>query len=178
MTVPVDFQMWLKQELKERIARESYSTGKPDLKIDLHCHDHNSNIPDEALGRILGVPETWLPTERLMSVLKSAGMGACTFTNHNNARSCWELKDKGFDILSGAEFSCHIPDLDVGVHVLTYGFRLSRNPSWQIFTIFLSSQQITICLSFLHTRSISMRQMAFLHLKNMRRFFCSSIILR
>jgi glycosyltransferase involved in cell wall biosynthesis len=117
-----DFQTRLREELKSRIEREGYASGKHDLKIDLHCHDHNSNIPDEALGRILGVPETWLPTERLMNVLKTAGMGAYTVTNHNNARSCWELKDKGFDVLSGAEFSCHIPDLDVGVHVLTYGF--------------------------------------------------------
>ncbi len=122
MTSTTDFQTWLKNDLSARMDASQVSAGEPHIKIDLHCHDHNSNIPDEALGRILGVPETWLPTERLLKVLQAADMGAVTITNHNNARSCWEQMDKGHDILSGAEFSCHIPDLDVGVHVLTYGF--------------------------------------------------------
>jgi len=122
MKAQFDFQGWLKDDLKFRFERAQSQVGSHQLRIDLHCHDHNSNVPDEALGRILGVPETWLPTERLLSTLKKAGMSATTITNHNNARSCWELMDKGVDILPGAEFSCHIPDLDVGVHVLTYGF--------------------------------------------------------
>jgi glycosyltransferase involved in cell wall biosynthesis len=117
------FQNWLKSELSERLSSAKASLGETELlKIDLHCHDYNSKVPDEALGRILGVPETWLPTEHLISTLRKSGMSATTVTNHNNARSCWELLDKGIDVLPGAEFSCHIPDLDVGVHVLTYGF--------------------------------------------------------
>ena len=92
------------------------------LTIDLHCHDHNSNIPDEQLGRILGIPETWLPTEDLLQTLKNHGCNTFTITNHNNARSCWQLLDKGEDILVGAEFSCTVPDYKVGIHVLTYGF--------------------------------------------------------
>lgn len=40
------------------------------LKIDLHCHDHNSDVPDELLGRILNLPETWLKTEKLVKILK------------------------------------------------------------------------------------------------------------
>lgn len=92
------------------------------LTIDLHCHDHNSNIPDEQLGRILGIPETWLPTENLLTTLKNNGCDTFTVTNHNNARSCWQLLNKGEDILVGAEFSCTVPDYKVGIHVLTYGF--------------------------------------------------------
>lgn len=118
----VDFQVWLKDELGQRLSTAESMLGPDQLCIDLHCHDHNSNVPDEAIGRILGVPETWLPTDQLLGVLKSSGMGATTITNHNNARSCWDLLDQGRDILPGAEFSCHIPDLDIGVHVLTYGF--------------------------------------------------------
>jgi glycosyltransferase involved in cell wall biosynthesis len=117
-----DVQGRLKQQLNERISEGQLAFGDECLKIDLHCHDHNSNVPDEALGRILGVPETWLPTSQLLTTLDKAGMTARTITNHNNARSCWELLEKGIDVLPGAEFSCHIPDLDVGVHVLTYGF--------------------------------------------------------
>jgi len=117
-----EFQGWLKEELASRTERARSVLGENPLKIDLHCHDHNSNVPDEALGRILGVPETWLPTDHLLSTLRKAGMTATTITNHNNARSCWEMMEKGIDVLPGAEFSCHIPDLDVGVHVLTYGF--------------------------------------------------------
>jgi glycosyltransferase involved in cell wall biosynthesis len=122
MNTLFEFQSTLKLDLDERLKRASNDLGDNPLRIDLHCHDHNSNVPDEALGRILGVPETWLPTERLLSTLSKAGMSATTITNHNNARSCWDLLDKGVDVLPGAEFSCHIPDLDVGVHVLTYGF--------------------------------------------------------
>lgn len=96
------------------------------LTIDLHCHDHNSDEPDELLGRILNVPETWLPTDDLLSTLKVHGCNTCTITNHNNARSCFELKDRGIDVLTGAEFSCLVPDYKTGIHVLTYGFTAAQ----------------------------------------------------
>jgi glycosyltransferase involved in cell wall biosynthesis len=70
----------------------------------------------------LNVPETWLKTKRLIKTLKSNGCDAITITNHNNARSCFELQQKGMDIITGAEFSCTVPDYHVGIHVLTYGF--------------------------------------------------------
>ncbi len=92
------------------------------LRIDLHCHDYNSDVPDEILGRILNVPETWTPTETVIKTLKNNNCNAFTITNHNNARSCYELQSKGFDILTGAEFSCTVPDFKVGIHVLAYGF--------------------------------------------------------
>ena len=92
------------------------------LKIDLHCHDYNSNVPDELLGRILNLPETWLKSETLIKTLQRNYCTAFTITNHNNARSCYELQDKGFDILTAAEFSCSVPDFNVGIHVLAYGF--------------------------------------------------------
>jgi glycosyltransferase involved in cell wall biosynthesis len=43
-------------------------------------------------------------------------------TNHNNARSCWELLEEGIDVLPGAEFTCRFPEYDLHVHVLCYGF--------------------------------------------------------
>ncbi len=92
------------------------------ITIDLHCHDHNSNEPDELIGRILNLPESWQTSESLISTLKTNGCDAITITNHNNARSCYELQDKGEDILTGAEFSCTVPDYNVGIHVLAYGF--------------------------------------------------------
>jgi glycosyltransferase involved in cell wall biosynthesis len=92
------------------------------LKIDLHCHDHNSDVPDELLGRILNLPETWTTTEQLIETLKKNGCDTLTVTNHNNARSCFELKNKGLDILVGAEFSATVPDFNIGIHVLAYGF--------------------------------------------------------
>ncbi|HED17814.1 MAG TPA: glycosyltransferase family 1 protein, partial [Gammaproteobacteria bacterium] len=45
-----------------------------------------------------------------------------TVTNHNNARSCWELQEKGHDVLVAAEFTCHFDEYNLFVHVLTYGF--------------------------------------------------------
>ena len=108
--------------LKQLVNNSNKLNSNEIIKIDLHCHDHNSNKPDEILGRILNVPETWLPSETLINKLENNGCDAFTITNHNNATSCWELKDKGFDILSGAEFSCNVPDFKTGIHVLAYGF--------------------------------------------------------
>lgn len=92
------------------------------LRIDLHCHDHNSDVPDELWGRILRLPETWIPTGTVIEKLQKSRAGAYTITNHNNARSCWELLDKGFDILPGAEFTCNFPEMGFDAHVLAYGF--------------------------------------------------------
>lgn len=92
------------------------------LKIDLHCHDRNSDVPDELLGRILNVPETWLPTKRLVETLQRNGTDVITITNHNNARSCYELIEKGQQVLVGCEFSVTVPDFNIGIHVLAYGF--------------------------------------------------------
>ncbi|HOO72232.1 MAG TPA: glycosyltransferase [Spirochaetota bacterium] len=97
------------------------------LTIDLHCHDHNSDVPDEILGRILNIPETWLQSEDLIDSLKKHNCDTFTVTNHNNARSCYMLRDiMGLDILTGAEFSCMVPDFNTGIHVLTYGFTPSQ----------------------------------------------------
>ena len=92
------------------------------LRMDLHCHDYNSDEPDELMGRILNLPETWQDSEDLVRVLKTHGCDTITVTNHNNARSCYELREKGVDIVTGAEFSCTVPDYRVGIHVLAYGF--------------------------------------------------------
>ena len=92
------------------------------LRIDLHCHDHNSDKPDELWGRLLRLPETWLKTKTLLKQLERSGSNLFTITNHNNARSCWPLAEQRDDILVGAEFTCHFPDLDLSVHVLCYDF--------------------------------------------------------
>ena len=73
-------------------------------------------------GRILGLPETWLETGKLVKRLNRNGSDVITITNHNNARSCWALLDKGYDVLVGAEFTCYFPEANLYLHVLTYGF--------------------------------------------------------
>jgi glycosyltransferase involved in cell wall biosynthesis len=117
------FQNELKSELQQFLHTEALKFPRDEiLKIDLHCHDHNSDVPDELLGRILNVPETWLKTEDLIATLKSNYCDVLTVTNHNNARSNFEMIKKGVDMLVGAEFSCIVPDYEVGIHVLAYGF--------------------------------------------------------
>lgn len=117
------FRKALREELNGYLADQSKKYDLSDcLKMDLHCHDHNSDIPDELWGRILGLPETWLKTRKLVKCLKKNGCDVITITNHNNARSCWELKDKGKDVLAGAEFTCYFLEYDLFVHVLAYGF--------------------------------------------------------
>ena len=117
------FHSELVKELNAFTANQATRFPQKDvLKMDMHCHDYNSDVPDELIGRILKAPETWLPTERLLETLKKRGCDAFTITNHNNARSCYEQQDKGLDILTASEFSCMVPDFKVGIHVLTYGF--------------------------------------------------------
>lgn len=117
------FRKTLCDELENLLVRSQSLVPEPErLRIDLHCHDLHSDRPDERLGRMLGVPETWVTTEQLLSTLAESGTDLVTITNHNDARACWKLLDKGFDVLPGAEYSCTLPDFDVGVHVLAYGF--------------------------------------------------------
>ena len=110
-----EFEQYLKRE-QERFDPENC------LRIDLHCHDHNSDVPDELWGRLLHLPETWLKTKKLARVLHKHGSTVLTVTNHNNARSCWELQDRGVDVLVAAEFTCYFNEYNLFVHVLTYGF--------------------------------------------------------
>jgi len=117
------FQQQLKQGLQEFLSKQySKFPANEILQIDLHCHDLNSDVPDELFGRILGVPETWIKSDILIRELKRNDCDVFTITNHNNARSCFELQEKGVEVLTGAEFSCFVPDFNVGIHVLAYGF--------------------------------------------------------
>ena len=110
-----DYEAFLMQQKNRFIEDET-------LLIDIHCHDKNSDVPDELWGRLLRLPETWLETKDLIKTLERNGTDLVTVTNHNNARSCWELLDKGYDVLVGAEFTCHFPGSELSFHVLTYGF--------------------------------------------------------
>ncbi len=117
------FREALRRDLESFVsAQRQRFPADETLAIDLHCHDHNSDVPDELLGRVLRWPETWVATDDVREVLTKNGMTALTITNHNNARSCFELLERGVDVLVGAEFTCVVPDFDVHVHVLTYGF--------------------------------------------------------
>ncbi|MFK5984395.1 MAG: glycosyltransferase [Pseudomonadota bacterium] len=118
-----DFRKSLQQQFNQFILQQqSIYLPKDCLRIDLHCHDHNSDKPDELWGRILQLPETWLKTKKLLKTLKKNGCNAYTITNHNNALSCWQLLEKGQDVLVGAEFTCYFPEYNLFIHVLTYGF--------------------------------------------------------
>lgn len=87
-----DFRQSLKDEFGEYLSTAQEGLDYENcLKIDFHCHDHNSDVPDELWGRILGLPETWLKTDNLVKCLHKNDCDVVTITNHNNARSCWEL---------------------------------------------------------------------------------------
>jgi len=120
---PGDFRLALGREFDAFLARQSNRFAQEDvLRVDLHCHDLNSDTPDELWGRILSLPESWLKTRKLVKCLRRNGCDVITVTNHNNARSCWALLDQGHDVLVGAEFTCYFPEADLFLHVLTYGF--------------------------------------------------------
>ena len=122
-TAPVSFRDKLQIDFQRYLTQEAVRFNPEEcLRMDFHCHDRNSDIPDELWGRILGLPETWLETRDLVKCLHGNGSDVITITNHNNARSCWDLLDKGQDVLVGTEFTCHFPEYELYVHVLTYGF--------------------------------------------------------
>ncbi len=123
MKRPISFKKQVEERLDSFLEEQRKNFPADELiTIDLHCHDHNSNVPDELIARILNVPETWLAGEELINTLKARGCSAFSVTNHNNSRSCYELIEKGEDILVGAEWSCMVPDYKTGIHVLAYGF--------------------------------------------------------
>jgi len=55
------FRRALNEEFRQFLAQQAsrYPIDQC-LRVDLHCHDHNSDLPDELWGRILRLPETWL----------------------------------------------------------------------------------------------------------------------
>ncbi|WJG09611.1 glycosyltransferase [Aliiglaciecola sp. LCG003] len=117
------FRRSLEDEFNQYVEQQQARFDPADcLNIDFHCHDHNSDIPDELWGRILRLPETWLKTKKLVKVLQQNGSNVYTVTNHNNARSCWDLIDQGIDVLVAAEFTCFFPEYDLFIHILAYGF--------------------------------------------------------
>lgn len=121
------FRHGLQTELNQAVdAMQQGLNMEECLRIDLHCHDRNSSVPDELWGRILSLPESWLKPKHLVRCLKENGCDVITVTNHNNADSCWELLHKGEDVLAGAEFTCHFPEYALFVHVLAYGFSPSQ----------------------------------------------------
>lgn len=121
--VSCDFRLSLKKEFEQFLASQKSKYAPENcLTVDLHCHDHNSDIPDELWGRILRLPETWLKTKKLAKLLKKNGCDVFTVTNHNNARSCWKMIEKGEDVLVASEFTCYFPEYELFIHVLTYGF--------------------------------------------------------
>ena len=123
MPQPISFRDQLRQDFSLFVEREKQRFPKDEtLKIDLHCHDMNSDEPGESLCRILRLPETWATTDQVLKTLKGSHVDAITITNHNNARSCFELLERGIDVVVGAEFTCSMPESDVRLHVLTYGF--------------------------------------------------------
>ncbi len=107
---PGNFRGSLSDEFNAYLFRESQRFAPEDtLRIDLHCHDMNSDTPDELWGRILGLPETWLDTGKLVKRLNRSGSDVLTITNHNNARSCWALLDKGYRCACGCGIYLLLP---------------------------------------------------------------------
>ncbi|WP_220386912.1 glycosyltransferase [Cycloclasticus pugetii] len=167
-----DFRQSLKDEFGEYLSTAQEGLDYENcLKIDFHCHDHNSDVPDELWGRILGLPETWLKTDNLVKCLHKNDCDVVTITNHNNARSCWELIDEGKDVLVGTEFTCYFPEYNLFVHVLAYGFNAeqekhlnkTRENIYQ-FLKFAAAQNIPVILPhplYLYTRDNNIDQALF-----------------
>ena len=123
MTDTQQFQQQIQSVFQQRLGRHRDAVPADEcIRIDLHCHDGNSDVTDELFGRILRFPETWLQTDDLVACLAKNQCNAVTITNHNNARSCWDLLERGQDVLPGGEFTCYFKTFNTHLHVLAYGF--------------------------------------------------------
>jgi hypothetical protein len=150
--LPGAFRKSLASEFEAYIERESQRIPIQDtLRVDPHCHDCNSDKPDELWGRIPGLPETWLKTKDRVKCLRKNGSDVVTITN-NNARSCWQLIDQGLAVTVGAEFTCHFPEIGLFCHVLAYGF--DREPE---VALDAKRQNIDDFLRFAAARNFTLR---------------------
>ena len=76
-----DFRKSLDTEFNQYLKQQENKFPREDcLKVDLHCHDFNSDVPDELWGRILRLPETWLETKKLVKLLEKNGCDLVTVT--------------------------------------------------------------------------------------------------
>lgn len=159
-----NFRQSLKDEFESYLDQQSSTIDKDNcLKIDMHCHDHNSDVPDELWGRILRLPETWLKTKNLVKCLEKNGCDVVAITNHNNARSCWDLQNAGQDVLVAAEFTCYFPEYSLFMHVLAYGFSKEqeiifnkKRENIYSFLLYAAEQHIPVVLPhplYLYTRN-------------------------
>ncbi len=92
------------------------------LKIDLHCHDHFSDHSVEVIPGLLKAVDSYTPTEELLRCQKENGMDAFVITNQSQGRSCFDLREKGMDVLTGACFLVNDPVTGFDAQVLVYGF--------------------------------------------------------
>ena len=150
--------------------RGPYKEHKHTLKIDLHCHDYNSDVPDELWGRLLQLRETWITSEELFDCLRRNQTDVATITNHNNARFV-DMLEKGHDILPGAEFTRFFEEYNLYLNVLAMALLLSKKKSSMIYVkTFLLSQLTVNKISrlFFPTRSTSTQRAKNHPLKLMR----------
>ena len=123
MNAHTSFRRNLERELSRFLERQAARFPKDEtLRIDPHCHDWRSGPRKDAVARTLRLPETWTSTDEVLAALGRSGVDAVTITNHDDVKSCYELQDKGIDVLVGAEFSCVEPEYGASLHVLVYGF--------------------------------------------------------
>ena len=100
----------LSKELDSFLSKQLKQFPENDsLRIDLHVKDENDSDASPK-------------TKELLRLLKKHGCNAFTITNSSSAKSCRELQAKGKDILTGAEFACNVPDFNISINVLVYGF--------------------------------------------------------
>ncbi len=126
---PEGFRDELRRRFGELRQREDARFPQDEcLRMDLHCHDYNSDVPDEIVGRMIRSSETWVSSEQVLECQRNTGMDVYTITNHNNARSCWEQLDKGRELMPGAEWTCTVPEFDTSIHVLAWGFDPEDEP--------------------------------------------------
>lgn len=104
------FYKQLSKELDSYLAKQQKRLPQKDtMRIDLHISDIHGNIESPK-------------TKKLIGILKKRGCDIFTITNQGSASSCRELQKKRNDILIGAKFTCRVPDYDVEINVLAYGF--------------------------------------------------------
>ncbi len=95
------------------------SSDKPWIDVDLHVHSIVSNRPKEFMLKKVQTGECYTPPEVVYKTCKARGMDLVTLCDHDTIDGALQIAHLPDTFLS-EEVTCHFPEDDLQVHVVTW----------------------------------------------------------
>ena len=96
--------------------------NEPVLRADLHLHSYHSGHAGHL--RFLHARDCYSEPEAVYAAAKARGMDLVTITDHDSVDGCLEFLERrpdAEDFFISEEIECHVPDVDLRVHIGAYG---------------------------------------------------------